>query len=88
MKGPFHEHDCEDCTYIGTFPARREPFPYDLYLACDRSTYDFIVRAGPMGDYYTTNDPGWYLKAPIVAGESAQDRQDRQWHAMIDRVRT
>lgn len=84
MKGPFHEHDCDECVYIGTFPARRQPFPYDLYLSCDHSFYKFIVRTGPMGDYATTNDPGWYLMAPIVAGEDEQARQDREWREQLD----
>lgn len=84
MPGPFHEHDCDECVYIGTFPARRQPFPYDLYLSCDRSFYKFIVRTGPTGDYSTTNDPGWYLMAPIVAYESEDDRFERQRRARWD----
>lgn len=93
---PVHEHDCDACTFVQSVPlihpyrdgdghrtgvCGAEVTHGDLWLACDGSSYKWIVRYGRWGEYATTNDPGHYLKLPFVAHESAQDREDRKWRA-------
>jgi hypothetical protein len=82
---PVHEHDCDTCTYIGSY---RLKHPYtdddegwrtgtpgkrvevaDVYLACDNSGYKYIVRYGKWGEYATTNTVSHYALAPMVDGE-------------------
>lgn len=51
---PHHEHDCERCEFIGSFrDGDGEQGIMDVYLACDASSYDYIVRFGELGDYIT-----------------------------------
>jgi hypothetical protein len=82
---PVHKHDCEFCTYIGSYPMRHPyqddedgyrtgtPFKWvgmaDVYLACDNSGYKYIVRYGIMGEYATTDRASHYVKAPLIDGE-------------------
>src|SRR3954451_15936453 len=78
---PVHEHDCDACTYITTYPLRYPRFGQydesdrwithaDIYRTCDPrpNFYKFIVRYGVMGEYATTNQPHVYVLAPWVDG--------------------
>ena len=80
--GPVHEHDCDLCEYITTYPLRHPHYdrydptengPWithaDVWRCCDGSFNEYIVRYGAMGEYATTNDPGVYVLAPFVSGE-------------------
>ena len=83
-----HEHDCDRCTYITSYPLR---FPYvddrdgwrsgtpfkvvnmaDVYLSCELSGSKYIVRYGIMGEYATTNRPSTYVLAPMIDGDDGQ----------------
>lgn len=77
---PTHEHDCESCEYVGSYPLRHpRELEYeggwtdtgDLYVSCANSHYRWIVRYGPDGEYATTDDPGIYIKFPVIV---ARDR--------------
>jgi hypothetical protein len=80
---PVHEHDCDNCTFIGSYSLRN---PYtdhdgyrtgivgkrvtmaDVYLACDNSGYKYIIRKGRMGEYTTDNTVSRYVLAPLIDG--------------------
>lgn len=67
LDAPIYEHDCDRCTFIGSFPSRNDPpAVYDVYLACESSSFRWIVRLGCAGDYYTTNDLGFYVLAAVT----------------------
>lgn len=81
--GPVHEHDCDACVYLGTFPMRHPYSPLswnnetgawiteaDIYQSCDGSFSAYIVRYGRQGEYSTTNEPSIYVLAPLVNGVS------------------
>jgi hypothetical protein len=80
---PAHEHDCEFCTFVGSYRLRH---PYvdatgqrtgvrgarvtdgDVYLACGGSSYGYIVRYGRWGEYATTPNPARYVLGGFVSG--------------------
>ena len=84
MDKPVHEHDCDGCTYIASYPLRYPRFDDDgfltgtpgthvimgdIYRTCDPDPfYHFIVRFGRMGEYATTNTPSTYVLAPWIDG--------------------
>lgn len=81
MSTPVHEHDCDACVYITSYPLRHPRFGEyedsdkwithaDIYRTCepDPSFYKFIVRFGSLGEYATTNTPSKYVLAPWVDG--------------------
>ena len=59
---PHHEHDCDRCKYLGSFLDPAENCVMDAYLACDASSYDFIVRYGDLGDYITVGEASPYYR--------------------------
>ena len=77
---PVHEHDCDHCVYIATYPLRHPRIDEygdgslithaDIYHTCEEgpSFYKFIVRYGVMGEYATTNVPSRYCLVPWVDG--------------------
>ena len=91
---PVHEHDCDTCTFLASYPMRNPYFDdedgyrtgtpgkwvgmADVYFACDNSGYKYIVRYGIQGEYATTNQPSTYVKAPLIDGENPYDN-DRIW---------
>jgi hypothetical protein len=53
IKGPIHQHDCDQCTYLGTFTDNLSKLPYDYYFckyANSKSTGSCVVRYG--GEYW------------------------------------
>lgn len=60
---PVHQHDCECCTYLGTFLDGDEcPENYDLYHCDQMGMPTVIARYGPDGDYmsgmvFAANNP-------------------------------
>jgi len=81
---PIHEHDCDFCTYIGSYKlkhpyvdedGRRANLPGklvntgDVYLNCETKPFTkYIVRYGVYGEYATTNTPSTYVLAPMIDG--------------------
>ena len=49
---PVFEHDCDDCTFLGTSTCDGERV--DVYEACTKSSYPFIVRFSSEGSDYCT----------------------------------
>ena len=90
---PAHEHDCDRCKFIASYPMNHPyqdnehgyrtgtPFKWvgmgDVYLACDNSGYKYIVRYGIDGEYATTNQPSFYVKAPLIDGLDPYDERIR-----------
>src|SRR4051812_13858049 len=85
---PVHEHDCDACTYITSYPLRHPRFGEyddsdkwithaDIYRSCDPepSFYKYIVRYGVMGEYVTTNTPSRYCLVPWVDGVDDFDNE-------------
>jgi hypothetical protein len=50
---PVHEHDCDECTFLGSFEYLNATV--DAYAACDKSSHPYIARFGVDGDYATVD---------------------------------
>jgi hypothetical protein len=85
MCKPVHEHDCDACVYITSYPLRHPRFGEydesdkwithaDIYRTCDPDPFTrYIVRYGKHGEYATTNRPGTYVLAPWIDGKTRFD---------------
>lgn len=83
---PVHEHDCDACVYIATYPLRHPRMDEygnkglithaDIYHTCDPDPfYRFIVRYGEYGEYATTSVPSRYVLVPWIDGKTRFDDQ-------------
>lgn len=48
-KGPAHQHDCENCAYLGT--KAYHPHQWDLYWCDQGGRPTVIARSGDLGEY-------------------------------------
>lgn len=88
---PVHEHDCDHCVYIASYPLRHPRIDEygdgslithaDIYHTCEegKSFYKFIVRYGVMGEYATTNVPSRYCLVPWVDGVDDFAPDEPRW---------
>jgi hypothetical protein len=62
MSGPVHEHDCDACVYIATYPLRHPRCPHCFE---QRNGYGHVVKQ-PNGDSICLD---CYCDTPIVMGD-------------------